>query len=255
MILSFVTLHVADVVDILLVAYLLYRLYRLFRGTSAFNIFIAIFFLFVFWMAVKAMKMDLMAGIMKQVFSVGLLAVVVVVQPEIRRSLSRLGSKGLNQHRSLQEWLFPGKNTFKVPVVDVIAEACRCMSEEHQGALIVLAGKDDLTAYEETGDVVDAVLTPRLIESIFFKNNPLHDGAVIVSGGRLATARCILPVSDSFTLSPEYGLRHRSALGISEITDAKAVVVSEETGGVSLAEYGVLHDHLSIEELVEKLKG
>lgn len=251
---SFVTLHVADVVDILLVAYLLYRLYRLFRGTSAFNIFIAIFFLFVLWMAARAMKMDLMAGIMKQVFSVGLLAVVVVFQPEIRRSLSRLGAKGLNQHRSLQEWLFPAKNTSKVPV-DVIAEACCCMSEEHQGALIVLAGKDDLTAYEETGDEVDAVLTPRLIESIFFKNNPLHDGAVIVADGRLAAARCILPVSDSFTLSPEYGLRHRSALGISEITDAKAVVVSEETGGVSLAEHGVLYGHLSIEELVEKLKG
>lgn len=252
MILSFVTLHVADIVDILLVAYLLYRLYVLFRGTSAFNIFIAIFFLFVLWMVARALKMDLMAGIMKQVFSVGLVAVVVVFQPEIRRSLSRLGAQSMSRHRTLQEWLFPKKSGVLLPT-DVIVEACSRMSEVHQGALIVLAGKDDLTNYEETGDIVDAALSTRLIESIFFKNSPLHDGAVIVTDGRLRAARCVLPVSDSFTLSPEYGLRHRSALGITELTDARAVVVSEETGAISLAESGVLHDHLTVQELAERL--
>ena len=168
MITAFVTLHVADVVDILLVAYLLYKLYMLFKGTLASNIMMAIFFMFVFWMVVRALRMDLMAGIMKQVFSVGLVAIVVVFQPEIRRALSRLGAQGLSRGRSIQEWLFPSAESASA-AVDAIVEACSRMSAARQGALIVIPGSDDLSQYEETGDRIDALLTPRLIENIFFK--------------------------------------------------------------------------------------
>ncbi|MBR3286350.1 MAG: diadenylate cyclase CdaA [Bacteroidales bacterium] len=252
MITAFVTLHVADVVDILLVAYLLYKLYMLFKGTLASNIMMAIFFMFVFWMVVRALRMDLMAGIMKQVFSVGLVAIVVVFQPEIRRALSRLGAQGLSRGRSIQEWLFPSAESASA-AVDAIVEACSRMSAARQGALIVIPGSDDLSQYEETGDRIDALLTPRLIENIFFKNSPLHDGAVIISKNRISSARCVLPVSDSLYLSPQYGLRHRAGLGLTEVTDAKVIIVSEETGDMALAERGMLYERLTAQTLKDRL--
>lgn len=252
MITAFISLHVADVVDILLVAYLLYKLYMLFRGTLASNIMMAIFFMFVFWMVVRALRMDLMAGIMKQVFSVGLVAIVVVFQPEIRRALSRLGAQGLSRGRTIQEWLFPSAEAASA-TVDAIVEACSRMGAARQGALIVMAGTDDLSQYEDSGDRIDALLTPRLIENIFFKNSPLHDGAMIVSNNRISSARCVLPVSDALHLPPQYGLRHRAGLGLTEVTDAKVVIVSEETGDIALAVCGTLYERLSPQELKARL--
>ena len=243
MILAFVSLRVTDVVDILLVAYILYKLYGLVRNTPAFNIFVAIFVMFLCWLVVRAMKMDLMSNILKQVFSVGLIALVILFQPEIRRFLSRFGGEGL-----IPSVLSP-KTRMAQAEVNAITEACRQMSEVRRGALIVLARTISLQPYVESGDRIDAVILPRLIESIFFKNSPMHDGAMIIGQHRIIAARCVLPLSENPEIPANLGLRHRAALGITEETDACAVVVSEETGEISFAENGKLHENVSPEDL------
>lgn len=254
MISAFVTLRVTDIIDVLLVAYLLYQLYLLVRETSAFNIFIAIFGMFVFWVVVRALKMELMAGIMKQVFSVGLIALVVLFQPEIRRFLARMGERSWNRKRfSFQHWLF-SNNTVSQVKIDTIVESCVNMSVAHQGALIVIQRKMSLKIYEETGDIINADTVSRLLESLFFKNSSMHDGAVIIVNDKIVAARCVLPLSENLDLPPYLGLRHRAGLGIVENTDAVAIIVSEETGHISFADNGVLHEHISPEELLQYLQ-
>ena len=252
---SFLSLRIVDVIDILFVAYLLYQLYMLTKETVAINIIIAIFSIFLFWLLVKALNMQLTGAILRQVFSVGAIALVVLFQPEIRRFLMNLGTK----HRTRNKWRFEklfasDKELTPEVKINSIVKACVHMSESKTGALMVIARSTPLKVYAETGEIIDANTSSRLLENIFFKNTPLHDGAVIIDKDRVHAARCILPVSESRNLPPNLGLRHRAALGVTENTDALAIIVSEETGYISIADHGVIHEQISKNELIQRLE-
>lgn len=252
---SFLSLRIVDIIDILFVAYLLYQSYMLTKETVAINIFIAIFGIFLFWLLVKALNMQLTGAILQQVFSVGAIALVVLFQPEIRRFLANLGTKYRTRNKWRFEKLFASDKDL-VPVVKIksIAKACFHMSESKTGALIVITRSTLLKVYAETGDIIDANTSSRLLENIFFKNTPLHDGAVIIEKDRIHAARCILPVSENLNLPPYLGLRHRAALGVTENTDALAIIVSEETGNISIADRGTVHENISKNELILTLE-
>ena len=251
---SFLSFRIIDVIDVLIIAYLLYQSYMLTKDTVAVNIFIAIFGIFLFWLLVKALNMQLTGAILQQVFSVGAIALVVLFQPEIRRFLVNLGTKYRMPHKWRFEKLFVSDKEL-IPDVKIksITKACIHMSESKTGALIVITRTSSLKLYAETGDVIDAITSSRLLENIFFKNTPLHDGAVIIEKDRVYAARCILPVSESRNLPPNLGLRHRAALGVTENSDALAIIVSEETGNISIADHGIVHENLSKNELIQKL--
>ena len=251
---SFLSLRIIDVVDILFVAYLLYQLYMFTKETVAINIFLVIFGIFLFWLLVKALNMQLTGAILQQVFSVGAIALVVLFQPEIRRFLVNLGTRYRIRHKWRFDKLFASDKEFHEVKINSITKACINMSESKTGALIVIARSAPLKVYAETGDVIDANTSSRLLENIFFKNTPLHDGAVIIDKDRVHAARCILPVSESRNLPPNLGLRHRAALGVTENTDALAIIVSEETGHISIADHGVIHENLSKSELIQRLE-
>ena len=252
---SFLSLRIVDIIDILFVAYLLYQSYMLTKDTVAINIFIAIFGIFLFWLLAKALNMQLTGAILQQVFSVGAIALVVLFQPEIRRFLVNLGTKYRTRHKWRFDKLFASDKEL-VPEVKIksIFKACIHMSESKTGALIVITRSASLKIYAETGDIIDANTSSRLLENIFFKNTPLHDGAVIIEKDRIHAARCILPVSESRNLPPNLGLRHRAALGVTENTDAFAIIVSEETGHISVADHGIVYENLSKNELNQKLE-
>ncbi len=239
--LLFLTVRALDVIDVLLVALLLYSLYNLLKGTAAVNIFLGILAIFALWRVVKALQMDLLSDLLGAFISVGFIAFIVVFQPEIRKFLLAIGSPGFFS-RAGNRFLF-----WKIRLedenladVDPVVQACQHMSMTKTGALIVIARKNDLTEFTETGIIIDAAITDQLIESIFYKNNPLHDGAMVISLNRIKAVRCILPVSASSDLPSELGLRHRAALGIAERTDAISVIVSEQTGKISYCKDGQL---------------
>ena len=252
---SFLSLRIIDVVDIFFVAYLLYLLYMFTKETVAINIIIVIFGIFLFWLLVKALNMQLTGAILQQVFSVGAIALVVLFQPEIRRFLVNLGAKYRTRHKWRFDKLFASdKELIHEVNIKSITKACINMSESKTGALIVIPRSTPLKVYAETGDIIDGNTSSRLLENIFFKNTPLHDGAVIIDKDRVHAARCILPVSESRNLPPNLGLRHRAALGVTENTDALAIIVSEETGHISIADHGVIHENLSKNELIQRLE-
>lgn len=249
---SFISLRWLDVVDIILVAYLLYQIYMLIKGTVAINIFIGIFSIYLLWLVVKALNMQLLGSILEQVISVGVIALIILFQQEIRRFLLMLGSRYLSQ--SLEKVL--NLNIAEAPNVKIkqIARACSHLSDHKVGALIVIARKSSLSLYSETGDLLSAETSSRLLESIFNKNSPLHDGAVIIYNDKIHAARCILPVSENIDLPAHFGLRHRAALGVTEHTDAIAIIISEETGSISIADAGRLEHELSRETLTQFLE-
>ena len=253
---SFLSLRIIDLIDILFVAYLLYQLYKLTKETVAINIFIAIFSIFLFWLLVKALNMQLTGAILQHVFSLGAIALVVLFQPEIRRFLANLGTRyrvGQNWWR-FDKFFTSDKGIITEIKTNSIAKGCISMSEAKTGALIVITRSASLKIYAETGDIIDSVTSSRILENIFFKNSPLHDGAVIIDKDRIHAARCILPLSESRNLPHNLGLRHRAALGVTENTDALAIIVSEETGNISIADHGIIHENVSNNELVRILK-
>jgi uncharacterized protein (TIGR00159 family) len=253
--LFFLSLRVTDVVDMLFVAYLLYQLYTLTKDTIAINIFIAIFGIFLFWLLVKALDMELTGAILQQVFSIGTIALVVLFQPEIRRFLVNLGSKYRTRKWFRLDKLFLSETGNRVDVkIKSITLACLHMSESKTGALIVITRTTSLDMYGETGDIINGNTSSRLLENIFFKNSPLHDGAVIILKDKIYAARCILPVSENRTLPANLGLRHRAALGVTENTDALAIIVSEETGHISIAHHAVVHENIPKNELAQQLE-
>jgi diadenylate cyclase len=255
-IIAFITFRVLDVIDIILVAFLLYQIYMLIRGTVAINIFIGIFVLYMIWLVVKVLNMELLSSILGQIIGVGVIALIIVFQQEIRRFLLFIGTRYLSKNRfSIENWLFPKQNNLVAPVnIEAIVKACRNMSESKTGALIVIAQKSELQYYAETGDIIDAETSSRLIENIFFKNSPLHDGALIIVNDKIRAVRCILPVTENLNVPAHYGMRHRAALGISEHTDALIVVVSEETGKISFGFEGEIKYGISSMELRQLLE-
>jgi len=242
-----------DIVDVGLVTFLLFQVYKLLQGSVASKIFIGILFIYLFYQVVKAFEMELMTSILGEFIGVGVIAALILFQQEIRKFLLLIGKTTFfgNFVGKGYPWskAFGAEYNIK-PVVD----AAKSMSKVNSGALIVFAKSSELKFYAETGDVLDANLNKRLLVSIFNKNSPLHDGAVIISSGKIKAARCILPVSDNQDLPARYGLRHRSALGIAEMTDAVVLIVSEETGKISLAHNGMLYTDIAYDELNDKLR-
>lgn len=246
-------INIKDVIDILLVATLLYYLYKTMKESGSLNIFIGVFTFFVAWVVMyKIFEMKLIGTIMDKVIDIGLFIMVILFQDQIKRFLTELGSrKGLKYFSNFFKHTDSTKERKRwvMPVV----YSCMSMSKSKTGALIVIRRTLPLDDYEHTGDVIDAKVNTRLIENIFFKNSPLHDGALIIDDDRIVAAGCILPVSHETSLPRYLGLRHRSALGISQATDAIAVVVSEETGSISYAYKGELHLKLTSTELEHAL--
>lgn len=247
---GFISVRLLDIIDILLVAIILYELYRLVRGTVAINIFIGIMAVYIFWKIVKALEMELLSEIIGQFVSVGVIALIVVFQKEIRQFLLLLGTPRFIKERSRWFSLFKIQVRPQVPLlVNPIINACRLMSSQKTGALIVITRRNELSEYTNTGESIDSMISDSLITNIFFKNSPLHDGAIIIARNRIVAARCILPLTRSESFPVTFGLRHRAAVGISEQTDAIAIVVSEQTGDIAYAKDGTLYKKIKPEAL------
>lgn len=255
MVSAFLHIRLLDVIDIILVALLLYQLYMLIRGTVAYSITLGIAVIYIFWWAVRALKMELLSSILSSVLGVGVIALIIVFQQEIRRFLIFIGSRYVDGNRISFEKILNLKFESKSQVkIRSVLKAVMQFSQEKTGALIVFRRKSNLEMYAETGDILNAETSSRLLASIFNKTSPLHDGAVIISNDKIQAARVILPVTEKLDLPPEYGLRHRAGLGISEITDSLVVIVSEETGQISIAEHGILQKNIPNRYLKQKLE-
>ena len=246
---DFIPFTLIDLIDILLVAMIMTGFYRMTRGTNAPYIFTGIVVIYVVWVVVRALNMELLQTILGQVVSVGVLAVIIVFQPELRSFLQMIGRRQggfgfinsmFNAQRDSESMLQP------------IITACAEMSAEKTGALIVIAQKSDLSDIIDNGISIDAKLSVALLENIFFKNAPLHDGALVVQDGRVVAAKCILPVTQS-PVPKSYGTRHRAAIGITETSDAIVVVVSEETGGISVAFGGNIERKIAPQNLMQAI--
>lgn len=249
----FISITFLDVIDILLVAFLLYQFYMLIKGTVAINIFVAIFSIYLVWLITRALNMQLLATILGQIMGVGVIALIIVFQQEIRRFLLMIGTRYMSKKFSLENLITFGREPLSEVKTKIIARSCVNMSKNKTGALIVIARNSALQLYAETGEIINANTTGALIESIFFKNNPLHDGAIIIIGDKIFAARCMLPMSQSMEIPTHLGMRHRAGLGMSEHNDALIIIVSEESGNVSIAEYGKLYTNVSLKELLKKL--
>ncbi len=251
----FITIRILDVFDIILTALLFYQVYRLIKGTIAINIFIGIFAVYLVWLLVRALNMQLLGSILGQFIGVGVIALIIVFQQEIRRFLILIGTRYISNRTFSIEKLFSSVSGSRPKIrVSSLIKSIKKLSERKTGALIVIARQSELETYSQTGDTLDAVTSSRLLESIFCRESPLHDGAVIIVGDKINAARCVLPVSENINIPPQFGMRHRAALGMSEQTDAAVVVISEETGGISLADGGQLIPNLNIREVSEYLE-
>ncbi len=230
----FIHLRLLDILDILLVATLFYSLYRLLRGSSAITIFISIVAIIILGKIFVILEMELISMILGAFVNVGLIALIVIFQPEIRRFLLELGNTrfAIWFRNFFSRIGYEKENNDTLSSLDSICEACVSMSEGRVGALILLSQENNLQLFVNTGVVIDAIVSKPLIENIFFKNSPLHDGAMIIKGNKIVAARCILPVSDNRNLPGSFGLRHRAGIGVTETNDCIAIVVSEETGSI-----------------------
>ena len=240
-----------DIIDIVLVAFIMFQLYRLIRGTAAFSIFIGIFFIYLFWLVVKALNMELITALLGQVMGVGVIALIIVFQQELRRFLLVIGNRYIFRRRfSLVRFFFPVKEEPGSPrEAEEIVRACESMAIKKTGALIVIGRKSSLNLFSEAGEVLNAQISASLLETIFFKNCPLHDGAVLIEDGIILAARCPLPVTDQMSLPPHFGMRHRAAVGMSEHSDSLIVVVSEESGFITVVDTGEIRENITPNEL------
>ncbi len=251
---GFIEVTIIDIIDIVVVAVIMFYIYKLTKGTYAPGIITGIALVYLLWMVVRALNMELLSAILGQIIGVGVIALIVVFQPEIRRFLYMIGNSSKKRRRSFLERLFdisPMKEEANDTVVPIVS-ACKDMSATKTGALIVIRTDGDLSTIADTGIPIDARITSPLIRNLFFKNSPLHDGAVVVSGSRIVAAKCILPSTES-DVPVSFGMRHRAALGMSEVTDAVVVVVSEETGSISLAHRGTISCKLTPSELQDMI--
>lgn len=240
---------IKDVVDILIVAIMLYYLYRLMKSSGTLSLFYGVLAFIVIWvLSFEIFDMRLTGTIVDKFMSIGLIILVILFQDQIKRALIDIGAKG-NLHNIMKIFRHEKGNEQSHAEIMSIVYACMSMSKSKTGALIVLQRKVPLTDYEKTGDMIDADINVRLIENIFFKNSPLHDGAMIIASHRIKAAGCILPVSHDMDIPKNLGLRHRAALGMSQVTDAVCVIVSEETGGISVAQDGKLKVKVSTPDL------
>ena len=252
-----ITFQIKDAIDIILVAILMYMCYVWTRGTGVKNIFIGLIVLVLIWFLVtRVFKMELLGAIFDGIFNVGAIAIIVIFQTEIRQFFSRIGSR--HNWRYFVKFLEKIHLRKKSPSLSLslapIADACRDMAKGKVGALIVIAQSSNLQEYIDTGEVINAKINTRLIENIFFKNSPLHDGAVIIDKNKIVSAGSILPLSRNLEIPKYLGLRHRAAIGISERTDAIVIVLSEETGSISLVSRGNISQRIPPSELEKAIE-
>lgn len=241
---------IKDIIDITLVALLLYYLYQVMKKSGTINIFVGILSIIGVWIITSGIfEMKLTGTILDKFMNIGLIILVILFQDQIKRFLVDLGSQ--NKWRSIRRIIFRQEDNKEENLADIMAivYSCMSMSKTKTGALIVIQRKMPLTDYEKTGDEIHANINVRLIENIFFKNSPLHDGAMIIAQRKITSAGCILPVSHDMNIPKNLGLRHRAALGMSQVTDAVCIIVSEETGKISVAIDGELKVHVSTIDL------
>lgn len=254
---GFIKITIIDIVDILMVATIMYYIYKLIRGTNATSILTGIVLIYFGWVVARALNMELMSGILGDVVSVGLIALIVIFQAEIRKFLQSIGEGG---HKTgplyhIKKLLFPKQTAQHVDIessINPIVKACGDMSATLTGALIVIKQSGSLEDVVASGVEVDACISDSLIRNIFFKNSPLHDGAMVIEDGRIRAAKCVLPSTKS-EVPLSFGMRHRAAMGLSEESDAIVVVVSEETGGIAVAHNGRIRTGMSAIELKAEL--
>ncbi|MDR3184346.1 MAG: diadenylate cyclase CdaA [Prevotellaceae bacterium] len=249
---DFIHITIADILDILLVAILVYQLYKLLKNTAAMRIVFSIVLIYLIWALARVLNMELLSTILGQVLGVGVIALFIVFQPEIRRFLLHFSVRFEANRKNNIVWrtLFSRLNKQIAEFdIDAITTACRHMSESKTGALIFVSRRSSSDIYAETGDMIDARLSSQLLENIFFKNSPLHDGATIIENNRIRAARCTLPITENPNLPASYGMRHRAAIGASEQTDALLIIVSEETGRILVAENGTVKLLANVNEL------
>jgi diadenylate cyclase len=251
----FISFRFIDAIDILLVAVLLYELYNLVKGTTAINILTGMVLLYVIWLIVKALNMTLFSSILGGFINAGIIAIIIVFQQELRRFLLLIGKTEFFNRRNFTKNFLMLQMSDKRPLdIHPLIKACRNMSEKKTGALIVITQDTDLSFYSETGDIIDCKITESILESIFYKNSPLHDGAIIIENNKIHSARCVLPGTESTDFPVHLGMRHRAAVGITEKSDALAIVVSEQTGSISLAHKGELQHDISLERLANLIQ-
>lgn len=244
-------MSIMDILDILIVAYIIYKVIDWIRRTRAWVLFKGLIMIFIIWAVAEILKLNTLVWILSNTVSVGIIAVVVVFQPELRKALEQLGKGKLFSAFSLDLFTMDGEDVGKLSAraVDEIVKAAAKMSSARTGALILLEQKVPLGDHERTGIPIDAEISSQLLLNIFEKNTPLHDGAVIIRNNRIAAATCFLPLTESQEVSMELGTRHRAAIGASEVSDAYVVVVSEETGAISVAKGGVLYRDIGVDRL------
>ena len=248
---NFLDFHFLDFIDILLVAVIIYYVYNLIRGTIALNILLGLLILYVVYLMVKELQMHLLTQILGGFVSVGVIALVIVFQTEIRRFLLLIGKNASIKKTKWWSYLFGKKEIGKgnLTYIKHVIDACKTMKSNRTGALIIFAKYFDEQYYQNSGESMDAHISKRLLESIFQKYSPLHDGAVVITDGKIKCASCILPLTDNEDLPLHFGLRHRAGIGISEVSDAVAVIVSEETGELAYAKQGRAKINISFVEL------
>jgi len=238
---GFLNMTLIDVIDIFVVALLMFQIYRLTRGTNALRIVAGILIVYLLWIVVRALKMELLSMILGQVIGVGVIALIIVFQQEIRRFLLLLGTQYTNRRHSFMSRIFRprgrGVNVVGQEWIETVVEASADMARTKTGALIVIARAVNLLPIIEKGEKIDALISGPLIKNIFFKNSPLHDGAIVI-------AKCVLPSTER-EVPMEFGMRHRAALGASEATDALVIVVSEERGSISIARKGHISQNIT----------
>lgn len=248
-------LTVLDIIDIFMVAIILYQLYRLIRGTAAFSIFLGIFFVYLFWLVVKALNMELISAMVGQVMGVGVIALIIVFQQEIRRFLLAIGNRYMSRNRFTFDRYFPSGAVDQTSnqIVEEIVHAVESMAQSRTGALIGIGRTSLLDIYSDGGELLNALVTDELLKTIFYKGSPLHDGAVLIQNGKILAARCPLPSTDRTALPARLGMRHRAGIGLTEQTDALVVIVSEERGRISVADAGNLKEDVTPNELRQLL--
>lgn len=253
---GFLEVNLLDLLDIFLVGLLIYQVYRLIKGSIAFNIFLGLLLVYLVWFIVRALEMELLSGILGQFIEVGVIMLLIVFQPEVRKFLLVLGKETRYGRKNVWSSLFSGKlksDEIYAPLINEILSALVHFAKTKTGAIIVLTESSKLQFFAETGTELDSRVTSRLLESIFEKNSPLHDGAVIISDLRIVSAGSVLPLSVSEDLPSRIGMRHKATVGITEKSDAIAFAVSEERGEISYARNGRLYQDIKKEEVAKIL--
>ena len=250
---GFIPFTFVDFIDIVLVASLLYGVYRAMKGTSAPYIMVGIFVIYLLWIVVRTFNLVLFSTILGQIISVGVIAILIIFQPEIRHFLQVIGRQRGRFEFLSRIFTFRQRKAEHDIDLKPIVQACQEMGEQKVGALIIIKQSNDLGVVEESGISIDAKVSTALLENIFFKNAPLHDGGVVISGDRVVAAKCVLP-STQQEVPKAYGMRHRAALGMSEVSDAIIIAVSEETGGISVAHDSVIKRNIDPQRLTQSIR-